>query len=80
MVDDLLEISRVDTGSAELLLDEVEVGDSSRGRLCGRGGRGPIDIDPTLAGTAAHVDKRRIVRVVANLVDNTTQYAGGVPG
>ena len=43
MVDDLLEISRVDTGSAELSLDEVEVGELLRqaaaaGR-CGRGAR-----------------------------------------
>ena len=30
MVDDLLEISRVDTGSAELSLDEVEVGELVR--------------------------------------------------
>ena len=38
MVDDLLEISRVDTGSAELSLDEVEVGELAR-QAAAAGGR-----------------------------------------
>jgi two-component system, OmpR family, sensor histidine kinase MtrB len=79
MVDDLLEISRVDTGSAELLLDEVEVGELVREAAYAAGVGGvPITIDPAVAGLRLNVDKRRIVRVVANLVDNATQYAGGV--
>jgi signal transduction histidine kinase len=81
MVDDLLEISRVDTGSAELSLDEVEVGELVREVAQASGaGSVPVDIDPAVADLRLLVDKRRIVRVVANLVDNATQYAGGVTG
>jgi signal transduction histidine kinase len=79
MVDDLLEISRVDTGSAELSLDEVEVGELVREAAQASGvGHVPLHIDPTVAGLRLRVDKRRIERVVANLVDNAAQYAGGV--
>ncbi|HXQ60853.1 MAG TPA: HAMP domain-containing sensor histidine kinase [Acidimicrobiales bacterium] len=79
MVDDLLEISRVDTGSAELSLDEVEVGELVReaAQAAGVGGV-PVHSDPGVAGLRIWVDKRRIERVVANLVDNAAQYGGGV--
>jgi signal transduction histidine kinase len=79
MVDELLEISRVDTGSAELLLDEVEVGELVRQAAHAAGaGHAPVDVDPSLSGLRLRVDKRRIERVVANLVENATLYAGGV--
>jgi len=79
MVDVLLEISRVDTGSAELLLDEVEVGELLRQAAYAAGvGRIPVDIDPAVGRFRLRVDKRRIERVVANLVENASLYAGGV--
>ena len=79
MVDDLLEISRVDTGAAELSLDEVEVGELVREAAQASGvGDVPVDIAPAVVGLRLLVDKRRIERVVANLVDNAAQYAGGV--
>lgn len=79
MVDDLLEISRVDTGSAELLLDEVEVGELVHHAAVAAGaGNVPVEIDESVAGQRLSVDKRRIERVVANLVTNAKQYAGGV--
>ena len=54
MVDDLLEISRVDTGSAELSLDEVEVGELARqAATAGGAGDVPVDVDPSLVGAAA---------------------------
>ncbi|MFZ0668542.1 MAG: HAMP domain-containing sensor histidine kinase [Acidimicrobiales bacterium] len=78
MVDDLLEISRIDAGSAELLLDEVEVGELVRHSAMSTGAGGvPIDISPEMMGVRLLADKRRIERVVANLVDNAAQYAGG---
>jgi signal transduction histidine kinase len=79
MVDDLLEISRMDTGTAELSLDEVEVGELMRQAAATAGASTvPLDIDPSVAGLRLSVDKRRIERVVANLVANADQYAGGV--
>jgi two-component system sensor histidine kinase MtrB len=78
MVDDLLEMSRIDAGSAELLLDEVEVGELIRHTATSTGAGGvPIDIAPGLSDVRLLVDKRRIERVVANLVENAAQYAGG---
>ena len=79
MVDELLEISRVDTGSAELSLDEVDVGELAR-QLSTAGGVAdvPLEVDPSLTGVRLWVDKRRIERVVTNLVDNAIQYGGGV--
>jgi signal transduction histidine kinase len=79
MVDELLEISRVDTGSAELSLDEVEVGELARQSAAAAGAAGvPVDVDPAISGVRVLVDKRRIERVVTNLVANAEQYAGGV--
>jgi len=79
MVDDLLEISRMDTGSAELLLDEVEVGELVRQAAQTAGAPDvPVDVDPQLLGLRLSLDKRRMERVVANLVANAAQYAGGV--
>jgi signal transduction histidine kinase len=87
MVDDLLEISRFDAGSAELSLDEVDPGELVRRAAAasapvGAEGRRvaafPIEIDPGLEGMRLRVDKRRFERVMANLVDNASLYAGGV--
>ena len=52
---------------------------SSSARRPGRRvGTVPVDVDPSVAGLRLRVDKRRIERVVTNLVDNAEQYAGGV--
>ena len=79
MVDDLLEISRVDTGAAELWLEEVDVGELARQAASAAGaGALPVEVDPALAGVRLRVDKRRIERVMTNLVANAAQHAGGV--
>lgn len=79
MVDDLLEISRVDAGSAELSLDEVEAGELVRhAALAAGAGTVVVEMDDVVARQRLRVDKRRIERVVANLVANASQYAGGV--
>ncbi len=79
MVDDLLEISRADTGSAELLLDEVNAAELAVQLAQTSDAKGaPVEIDPKVRQTTLAVDKRRIERVVANLVANARQYAGGV--
>lgn len=78
MVTDLLEISRVDTGSAVLAAEEVEVAELvDHLAATGSAGHVPVTIDPAVAHLRLVVDKRRIERVVANLVANAAQYAGG---
>jgi signal transduction histidine kinase len=88
MVDDLLEISRFDAGSAELSLDEVDPGELVRRAVVAaapvdeEGVRGPVtfpvEIGPGVDGLRLRVDKRRFERVMANLMENAAQYAGGV--
>jgi len=88
MVDDLLEISRFDAGSAELSLDEVDPGElvrravASSARLRTDDGRRaaafPVEVAPGVAGLRLRVDKRRFERVMANLIENASLYAGGV--
>ena len=88
MVDDLLEISRFDAGSAELSLDEVDPGElvsRAVGASAPVGEDGhrapvvfPVEIEPGVEGLRLRVDKRRFERVMANLVENATLYAGGV--
>jgi signal transduction histidine kinase len=87
MVDDLLEISRVEAGSAELSLDDVDPVElvrrsvASTTSLRGGGAWGtdiPVELGPGLEGVRLRVDKRRFERVMANLVENASLYAGGV--
>jgi signal transduction histidine kinase len=88
MVDDLLEISRFDAGSAELSLDEVDPGElvqravAASVRIDEDGHREevpfPVLIGPGVEGLRLRVDKRRFERVMANLVENAGLYAGGV--
>jgi two-component system sensor histidine kinase MtrB len=75
MVEDLLEISRYDAGRAELSLDEVEVGDLVRRAVAGAV---PVKIADGVGSLRVQVDKRRIERVLANLVENADNYGGGV--
>jgi signal transduction histidine kinase len=88
MVDDLLEISRFDAGSAELSLDDVDpVELVTRAVLAtspvGEDGRRvapafPVEVEAGVVGLRVRVDKRRFERIIANLVDNASAYAGGV--
>ncbi|HXW33694.1 MAG TPA: HAMP domain-containing sensor histidine kinase, partial [Acidimicrobiales bacterium] len=78
MVDDLLEISRMDTGSAELSLDDVRVGELVHQAAIAVGvGDLAVSVNPSVENLHLSVDKRRIERVIANLVANAAQYAGG---
>ncbi len=88
MVDDLLEISRFDAGSAELSLDEVDPAELVRQAVASSspsedgGSRGPVaipvEVSPDVEGLRLRVDKRRFERVMANLFENASLYAGGV--
>ncbi|MET0827100.1 MAG: HAMP domain-containing sensor histidine kinase [Acidimicrobiales bacterium] len=81
LVNDLLEISRLEAGAAELDLDPVDpselvlyaVGAATSTAV-------PVHYDEEVAGTRILVDKRRMERVVANLLDNAAKYAGGATG
>ncbi|HET9441696.1 MAG TPA: HAMP domain-containing sensor histidine kinase [Acidimicrobiales bacterium] len=77
MVEDLLEISRVDAGVTELALDELDVRDLVRHSLERAGGSVPLDLPEGDAGWTVMGDKRRLERVLANLLENAAAYGGG---
>jgi two-component system, OmpR family, sensor histidine kinase MtrB len=88
MVDDLLEISRFDAGSAELSLDDVSPGELVRRAVASTvpigedGNRQPVgfsvEVSPEVESLRLRVDKRRFERIMANLVDNARLYGDGV--
>ncbi|MEA3185847.1 MAG: two-component system, OmpR family, sensor histidine kinase MtrB [Ilumatobacteraceae bacterium] len=77
MVMDLLELSRIDAGSTEMLREEVDI-EELVSRIAHRYGFGdtPIEIDPKVPRTV-RIDKLRFERILANLLDNAREHAGG---
>jgi signal transduction histidine kinase len=77
MVLDLLELSRIDAGATELNREELLLDDTVR-RIAQRYGYGsiPIVVDPKVKGPV-YADKRRLERIVGNLLDNAQHHAGG---
>ncbi|MBX3313648.1 MAG: HAMP domain-containing histidine kinase [Actinobacteria bacterium] len=78
LVEDLLEISRFDAGAARLDLSEIRPGELATMAVAGSQTPDvPIELDSELAGVLIRADKRRLVRVIANLLDNARKYGGG---
>ncbi|MDA8290042.1 MAG: HAMP domain-containing sensor histidine kinase [Actinomycetota bacterium] len=77
MVGELLEISRLDAGSADFQASVVPVGEVLR-RSVSTSSREPIplEIDPAVESRKVIVDKRRFERILANLIENAERYAG----
>ena len=76
LVLDLLEISRFDAGVAELSLEQVDLGAFVTQVVKGITG-GQVPVEGPAEPLWARVDKRRIERVMANLLENAQRYAGG---
>ena len=79
LVEDLLEISRYDAGAVRLELDEVRLAEFVMQAVAASSNDGsvPVEVDSELAGVVAQADKRRLVRVIANLLDNARKYGEG---
>lgn len=78
MVLDLLEISRLDGGTAVVSEDLIDVRHLLDRMVDLHGAVGtPIDVD---AAAPVHIrgDRRRLAQAVANIFDNASRYAGGV--
>ncbi len=78
MVEDLLEISRFDAGAARLDVEPVRIGELVLHAI-GTAGAGdvPIELAEDADDLVVPADKRRLVRVLANLLDNAERHAGG---
>ncbi len=79
LVEDLLEISRVDAGSARLNLEEVRVAELVPNAVEAAAADQHIQVTvaPEVNGDTVRADKRRMVRVLANLIDNARLHGGG---
>jgi two-component system, OmpR family, sensor histidine kinase MtrB len=84
LVADLLEISRADAGNADLVIEEVRLAALveealARRRLTGRGTAG-LRVEAGAENVVIHADKRRLERVLGNLMDNADKHGGGLTG
>lgn len=82
LVADLLEISRSDAGSTDVALEDVRVADLLRAVLARRAlaGRPPVPVDAPAdaAELVVRADKRRLERVLGNLMDNADTHGQGL--
>ena len=81
LVADLLEISRADAGSEELLLEEVRpvalVEEVLARRALGGLTGAPLELGDGAGDVVLRADKRRLERVLGNLLDNADRHGGG---
>jgi len=78
LVEDLLEISRYDAGAVRLERDDVRLAEFVLQAVGASGHAGvPVELDADLAGVVVRADKRRLARVIANLLDNAARYGEG---
>lgn len=78
LVEDLMEISRFDAGTAQLRREEVDLVALVQGCLDARGwtGRVSLDVPPSMV---VGIDQRRIDVIVANMVGNAIKHGGAGP-
>ena len=79
LVEDLLEMSRIGAGAAEVSLEPVRPEELVVHALRSANAEDVrVDVDPAACGVVVHVDKRRMERVIVNLIDNARSHGGGV--
>ena len=78
LVEDLLEISRFDAGAVRLNREELLVAEFVRQAVAVSSlPDAPVKVDEAAEELVILADKRRLARVIANLVDNGRFYGGG---
>ncbi|WP_435769515.1 ATP-binding protein [Nocardioides sp. SYSU DS0651] len=79
LVEDLLEISRADAGSAVTDSGEIALAELVR-QVLGDERSATVTVAPEAQDTVVRGDKRRLERVLSNLVDNAQRHGGGLTG
>ena len=80
LVEDLLEISRFDAGAIRLHLEELLAAEFVRQAVAVSSlPSTPIDVSERAETALIRGDRRRLARVIANLIDNARAYGGGEP-
>ena len=80
LVEDLLEISRFDAGAVRLHMEELIAAEFVRNAVAVSSVPGtPIAVSPRAEMVLINGDRRRLARVVANLIDNARLHGGAAP-
>ena len=80
LVEDLLEISRFDAGAIRLNTDEMLAAEFVRQAVAVSSlPDTPVHVSERAEQAVIQGDKRRLARVIANLIDNARAYGGGEP-
>lgn len=77
LVQDLLEISRFDAGIVELARDDVRIAELVRQAVSNGRWEVPVTIEQSAEQCVVSVDKRRIERALANLLENANVHGEG---
>jgi two-component system, OmpR family, sensor histidine kinase MtrB len=78
LVEDLLEISRFDAGAIRLHSEELLVAEFVRQAVAVSSAPAtPIHVEPKAEALVMSGDRRRLARVIANLIDNARLHGGG---
>ena len=77
LVEDLLEISRFDAGAIRLHVEELPVAEFVRHAVAASSApRTPVRVSADAESAVIRGDRRRLARVIANLIDNGRLHAG----
>ncbi|MFI9581138.1 ATP-binding protein [Streptomyces sp. NPDC052236] len=75
LVENLMEVTRFDAGTARLVLDTVDVADQVTACIDARAWLDAVDLDAE-RGIMAHLDPRRLDVILANLIGNALKHGG----
>jgi len=76
LVDDLLELTRVEAGGVDVAMDDIDLRDFALQLARRRAPETPVEIDGP-ESLIVHTDKMRLERVVGNLLENAVFHGGG---
>ncbi|MGW7351439.1 sensor histidine kinase [Streptomyces sp. NPDC054784] len=75
LVENLMEVTRFDAGTARLVLDTVDVADQVTACVDARAWLDAVELDAD-RGLMAHLDPRRLDVILANLIGNALKHGG----
>ncbi|MER5890890.1 HAMP domain-containing sensor histidine kinase [Streptomyces sp. NPDC001941] len=75
LVENLMEVTRFDAGTARLVLDDVDVADQVTACIDARAWLDAVELDAA-RGTMVRLDPRRLDVILANLIGNALKHGG----
>ncbi len=75
LVENLMEVTRFDAGTARLVVDDVDVADQVTACIDARAWLDAVELDAE-RGTMARLDPRRLDVILANLIGNALKHGG----